>query len=77
MVGEHVTVSGTCVVDKNCWTYKDIGSLWNVIWNMIKSAMGAITDMFLAKRNLVKIIRVVLILDLFSREFSFSHPGCT
>ncbi len=45
-LGNATKIGATCHVDKNCWTYKDVGSFWNALWELIKSLVGGIADIF-------------------------------
>lgn len=45
-LGDQTKIGATCHVDKNSWTYKDIGGFWNALWELIKSLAGGIADLF-------------------------------
>ena len=46
LLGDRTKIGAVCHVDKNCWTYKDIGGFWEALWNMIKGLAGGIADIF-------------------------------
>lgn len=43
---KKVVISTTYYIDKNTWSHKDVGSLLNFLWDILKELAGKIGDMF-------------------------------